>query len=78
MVTEHVGGLDQRGVQVGPVEAALRVVDGESVGSAHVGHQSDATRPVHRRAVDLRLPAPLGPVHVPVGETDPNTESHLS
>lgn len=65
-LTEHVGRFDERGVQVGPVQAPLRVVDGEAVGSAHVGHQSDPPRPVHRRSVDLWLPAPLGPVHVPV------------
>lgn len=65
VLTEHVGRLDEGGVQVGPVEAALCVVDGESVSSAHVSHQSDPTCAVHRCPVDLWLPAPLGPVHVP-------------
>ena len=64
-LTEHVGGLDERGVQVRPVETALGVVDGQPVGPAHVGHQREAPRAVHRRAVDLGLAPPLRPVHEP-------------
>lgn len=63
--TQHVGGLDERGVQVGPVEAPLGIVDGETVGPTHVGHQGDAAHAIHGRPVDLWPATPLCPVHEP-------------
>lgn len=63
-LTQHVGRLDHVGVQVGPVETLVGVVDGEVVGPAHLVHQRHAVGPVHEGPHDPGLAAPLGPVDV--------------
>lgn len=64
VLTQHVGGLNHVGVQVGPVQSLVGVIDGEVIGPAHLVYQRHAIGPIHEGPHDPWLAPPLGPVDV--------------
>lgn len=70
-LTKHVRRFNKCGVQVGPVESPLSIVNGEPISTTHIGDQRDAAWTVHGCAVYLGSPSPLCPVHKPGKEMQP-------
>ena len=63
VLAEVVDGFDVVHVGVGPVDALPDEVDGDADGSDEfVGHEYEATRPVHVGALDLGRVARVAPI----------------
>ena len=73
--TLEVGVVDALAVEVCPVEARGRQVDGEAVGAAHLRRQEDLPPgAVHVGLLDERHGAPAAPVHQAVGRVQRQAE----
>lgn len=66
--TRHVARFNKAGVDVGPVETPVHMVNGKAVGTTNLGDESRPLAAVQCCTLDSRYLAPVTPVHPPGGQ----------